>query len=147
MRANLLLVCVSLSLLMIALRFDARAECCRIEAHEWTTSNPGAGYVGWAKLPVDSIPRECSFLWLIANCPFTTYDYECVDDCSECAWIYHHRGDLMLVAETEPYVCSFSSVFMGGPWGPEPLACATIQDQILYNFGSAIYVECTSPED
>jgi len=53
----------------------------------------------------------------------------------------------MLVAQTQPDVCRFTTVLMGGPWGPDPVACATHQDRLLFNFGSAIYVVCTCPED
>ncbi len=105
-----------LNILLAALTFSslfsltAKAECCRIGSNEWKDYTRGISYVGFAMMPANGLPRGCHYLWLIADCPFTTYDYICLTDCAECPSNQcYHKGQLMLAADTGPG-CEFISV-------------------------------------
>lgn len=130
-------------MLQLALAAPARVECCRTGYQDFETRGE-FGYAGYAELGVDGLPEECNYAWLLATCPFTAYNYECRDTCAGCPGPCYEFGAWMLIAQTDPG-CEFTSALLGDSDGPNPLACAAIIPNVLFNAGRAVYAKCMCP--
>jgi len=130
-------------ILQVVLITSVQAECCRTGSQDFDDQGE-FGYAGYSELGLDSLPEDCSYAWLLSTCPFTAYNYKCVDTCAVCPGPCYEFGQWMLVAQTDPG-CEFISAFLGDSNGPNPLACAAIIPDVLFNSGRAVYAKCMCP--